>query len=151
MLPAFISCVQIGKTVHLTLQYCLCEHHESCDQAICSMPKQHAAIWCKTHRCGFCASGAHDEPSVSNHSRHSAWQHSRQHQADGEVQSLYRDDDPFAGEEGVSSTSRASINDLGFASGPRCDDGGRQRAISAPKDRPNLRATVPRCALYVCQ
>ena len=90
--------------------------------------------------------GANEQPSVSNQSHHSAWRLSQQHEAEGEAQSGYHGDEPFAGEEGVSSSSRVSLSDSGYVSGPRPTDGGRQRATSVPRDRPNFRSTVPRYA-----
>ncbi|DBA71623.1 TPA: hypothetical protein ACH3X2_001084 [Trebouxia sp. C0005] len=89
-------------------------------------------------------SGAHEQPSMSHQSHHSAWHLSQQHEAEGEAQSGYHGDEPFAGEEGVSSSSRASLSDLGYASGPRPANGARQRAVSVPRDRPNFKSTVPR-------
>ncbi len=74
---------------------------------------------------------------------------SQHHEAEGEAQSRYHGNDPFAGEEGVSSSSKASLSDLDYASGPRPANGGRQRATSVPRDRPNLRSTVPRYAQYL--
>ena len=90
--------------------------------------------------------GAHEQPSVSHQSHHSAWHSSKQHEAEGEAQSGYHGDEPFAGEEGVSSSSRASLSDSGYVCGPRPADRGRQRAVSVPRDRPNFRSTVPRYA-----
>ena len=83
---------------------------------------------------------------MSNQSHPSAWRLSQQHEAEGEVQSGYHGDEPFAGEEGVSSSSRASLSDSGYVSGPRPAKGVRQRAVIVPRDRPNFRSTVPRYA-----
>ena len=89
-----------------------------------------------------CIAGAQDEECIS---RQSAWPNQQQHQQGEEVHSAYHGDDPFAGEEGVSSTSRASLSESGFVSGPRAGRG-TQRASSAPRDRPSFSATVPRLA-----
>ena len=76
----------------------------------------------------------------------SAWHHSEQYQEeDGEAESGYRGNDPAVGEEGVPSISRSSLSDSGFVSGPARSGSRQQRAISAPRDRPSFRATVPRC------
>lgn len=74
----------------------------------------------------------------------SAWHHSEQYQADGEAESGYHGNDPVVGEEGVPSISRSSLSDSGFVSGPARSGSRQQRATSAPRDRPNFRATVPR-------
>ncbi|KAL3139243.1 hypothetical protein ABBQ32_006011 [Trebouxia sp. C0010 RCD-2024] len=74
----------------------------------------------------------------------STWHHSEQHQADGEAESGYHGNDPVVGEEGVLSISRSSLSDSGLVSGPARSGSQQQRATSAPRDRPNFRATVPR-------
>ncbi|DBA84161.1 TPA: hypothetical protein ACH3X1_006628 [Trebouxia sp. C0004] len=89
-------------------------------------------------------SGAHEQPLVSHQSHHSARPSSKQHEAEGEAQSGYHGNEPFAEEEGVSSSSRASLSDSAYVSGPRPANGGRQRAMSVPRDMPNFRSTVPR-------
>ncbi len=93
--------------------------------------------------------GANEQPSVSNQSHHSAWRLSQQHEAEEEAQSGYHGDEPFAGEEAVSNSSRASLSDSGYVPGSRPANGGRQRAVSVPRDRPNLRSTVPRYAQHL--
>ena len=83
---------------------------------------------------------------MSHQSPRSACRLSQPHEAEGEVQSGYHGKEPFAGEEGVSSSSRASLSDSGYVSGPMPAEGGRKRAVSVPRDRPNFRSTVPRYA-----
>ena len=72
-----------------------------------------------------------------------AWPRSQEYQHHLEADSGYPGDDPYADEGGIPSTSRSSLSDAEFVSGPT-EAPGRQRATSAPRDRPSFRATVPR-------